>query len=272
VTHPGGRRVVLVTGASSGIGAGLARECARPDTGVCLFARRADRLEAVAQEVTARGGDALAVVGDVTKDGDVEKAVTAALERWGRLDVVYANAGFGVSGPVATLSLDDFRRQLETNVMGVLRTIQATLPALKTSRGRLGIIGSVAGYVASPGTAPYCMSKFAVRALANALRHEVRGQGVSVTHVAPGFIASEIRLRREEGRIAPPDEDPVPRWLVMPADKAARIIVRAVERRRAEVVVTGHGKVLVWLVRHVPFFVDWAMSHGARRPGVRHRE
>ncbi|HEX5814554.1 MAG TPA: SDR family NAD(P)-dependent oxidoreductase, partial [Methylomirabilota bacterium] len=147
------------------MGAALAREFARRGADVVLAARRVDRLDALAQDLERRGRRALAVACDVTRDGDVERAVAAARAAFGRLDVVVANAGFGVVGAVERLTLDDYRRQFETNVFGVLRTVRAALPELKRTAGRLAIVGSVSGHVATPGSSPYAMSKFAVRAL-----------------------------------------------------------------------------------------------------------
>ncbi|HXH83514.1 MAG TPA: SDR family NAD(P)-dependent oxidoreductase [Candidatus Tectomicrobia bacterium] len=261
------QHVVLVTGASSGIGAALAVEFARDGADLALVARRVDRLRGVASEVERLGRRALALPGDVTVDGDMERAVAAVRERFGRLDVVVANAGFGVVGPVARLTLDDYRRQFETNVFGVLRTIHATLPDLERSRGRLAIVGSVSGHVATPGSSPYAMSKFAVRALAEALGHELAPAGVSVTLVSPGFVDSEIRRVDNLGRFQETVRDPVPRWLIMPTAKAARQIVRAIARRRREVVISGHGKVIVALQRHAP----WLLARAIRTFGVRSR-
>jgi len=186
---------------------------------------------------------------------------------FGRLDVVIANAGFGVVGPVERLTLDDYRRQFETNIFGVLRTVHATLADLKASRGRLAVIGSVAGYVATPGSSPYSMSKFAIRALAEALGHEVAPAGVSVTLVSPGYVDSEIRRVDNAGRFQAAAPEPVPAWLLVPTPRAARQIVRAVARRRREIVVTGHGKVAVFMQRHAP----WLVARFVRAFGVRSR-
>ena len=260
-------RVVLITGASSGIGAGLAREFARQGADLVLAARRTERLEALAAEIERLGRRALVVRCDVTADGDLDRAVVAARERFGRLDVAVANAGFGVVGPVERLRLDDYRRQFETNVFGVLRTVHATVPELKQTRGRLVILGSVSGWIATPGSSPYAMSKFAVRALAEALGHELAPAGVAVTLVSPGFVDSEIRRVDNEGRLRPELREPVPAWLIMPTDRAARQIVRAVRRRRREAVITGHGRAAVLLQRLTPWLVAW----GIRRFGVRSR-
>ncbi len=232
-----------------------------------LAARRVDRLERLVTELTATGARAVAVRCDVTVDGDAERAVATAREKLGRLDVVVANAGFGVVGPFALLSVEDYRRQFETNVFGVLRTIKAALPDVRRARGRIAIIGSVAGHIATPGSSPYAMSKFAVRALAEALGHELAPSGVSVTLVSPGFVESEIRRVDNQGVLRAETPDPLPRWLVMSTPRAARQIVRAIARRRREVVVTGHGKVGVFFQRHVP----WLTSAAIRRFGVRSR-
>ena len=193
--------------------------------------------------------------------------MVAAREVFGRLDVVVANAGFGVVGPVQALTLDDYRRQLETNVFGVVRTAHATIAELKKTRGRFVIIGSVSGHVGVPGSSAYSMSKFAVRGFAASLGHELAPHGVSVTLISPGFVDSEIRRVDNRGVLSEAAADPVPRWLRVTTPVAARDIVRAIARRRREAVITGHGRITVFMQRHVPALVDWIV----RRFGVRTR-
>ena len=243
---------VFITGASAGIGAALAREFARRGARLALVARRTERLEALAAELQRDGKQAIVVAGDVTHDGGMEKAAAATREAFGRIDVVVANAGFGVVGTLEKLSLDDYRRQFETNVFGVLRTIYATLDDLKRSRGRLAIIGSVSGHLATPHGSPYSMSKFAVRALSDALRNELRPAGVAVTLISPGFVESELRLIDNKGVLHESARDIVPSWIRMSAAACARQTVTAIARRRREAVITGHGKALVFMQRHLP--------------------
>lgn len=269
MAHRRTTKVVLITGASAGIGAGLAREYARRGAWLVLLARRQERLEVLAEELRAMGSLVLPLGGDVTRDGEVEAAVEEAVKAFGRLDVAVANAGFGVTGRVERLTLDDFRRQFETNVFGVLRTVHAALPALRDSRGTLAIMGSVSGHLASPGAAPYCMSKFAVRALAESLRGELRPAGVAVVLLSPGFVDSDIRRTNNQGRVKEDAPDPVPAWLRMDTARACRIMLRAIERRRPEVVVTTHGKLAVFCSRHLPRLTRYVGSRTSGPPRPR---
>lgn len=248
------RKVALVTGASSGIGEELARHLAQAGAKVALAARRKDLLGGLAQRIAATGRAApLALECDVTRDGDLERVVAETVRRWGKLDVVIANAGFGIVGPLRQLSVEDYRRQFETNVFGVLRTVLATLPEIEKSKGNVVLIGSVAGWAASPGASPYAMSKFAVRALANSITPELRLDGVKVTLISPGFVASDIRRVDNQGLLHAGAKDPVPAWLIMSTEKAARQILHAVARGKREAIITGHGKLLVALERFVPW-------------------
>jgi short-subunit dehydrogenase len=263
-------KTVLITGASSGIGEELAWQLAQAGAHLTLTARRADVLAAVARRIAATGRpEPLVVPCDVTRDGDVERAVAESLHRWGTLDIVIANAGFGVVGAIRDLSVNDYRRQFETNVFGVLRSYYATRRDLEATRGTFVIIGSVSGHLAMPGGAPYAMSKFAVRALAESLRHEEARRGVAVVLISPGFVESEIRQVDNAGVHHPDVVDAAPSRFRMPAEMAARQIVGAVARRRREAVITGHGKLAVFAVRHLPALVHLAIGKlGVRRRGA----
>ena len=252
-------KVVLITGASSGLGEAMARVFAEEGASLVLAARREERLKALAGELAGAGRQAVVVRCDVTVDGDVERAVEAACDAFGHLDVAVANAGFGVVGSFERLTLDDFRRQFETNVFGVLRTAKAALPELKKSKGILVLVGSVSGHVGTPGASPYTMSKFAVRGLAASLYPELARDGVSVVLISPGYVETDIRKVDRFGRLHPDAKDPVPGWLRMPARVAAKQIVRAVAARRREAVITLHGKAAVIAERLFPCIVAWSM-------------
>jgi short-subunit dehydrogenase len=247
---------VLVTGASSGIGEELALQLARTGAQLTLAARRKDRLESLAQKIADQGSARPRIVEcDVTRDGDLERAVAESVAAWGKLDVAFANAGFGVVAPLKKLALEDYRRQFETNVFGVLRTIYAALPELEKSQGNLAIVGSVSSWISTPGASPYSMSKFALRALANAITPELRASGIKVTLISPGFVASEIRRIDNQGRFHAGAKDPISPRMVVPASKAVREILRAVARGKREQIVTRHGKILVAVERFAPWIL-----------------
>jgi NADP-dependent 3-hydroxy acid dehydrogenase YdfG len=179
-------KVFLITGASTGIGAATARHAAQAGYRVVLAARSEDRLRELAAEL---GGDgrALAVRCDVTEWDDHEQLVRGALGAFGRLDVVFANAGFGARRGFLEETPEHWRAMVLTNVLGAAYTIRATLPALKESRGHVLITSSVAGRRPLPGSL-YSATKFAVTAMGEALRQDVDGTGIRVTLIEPGMV------------------------------------------------------------------------------------
>jgi short-subunit dehydrogenase len=254
---------VFITGASSGIGAALAKAFALEGARVALLARRTDKLEQVKRDIEARAGQAIIFQCDVTDAEGLKLAAEQTAEAFGGIDVVVANAGFGVSGPFENLGIDDWRHQFEVNVFGLINTIYATLPALKESKGRLGLLGSVAGKLGLPMTSPYNVSKFAVNGLAECIYHEFDEVGVSVTCINPGFIESEIRSVNNDG-VYTGNPDPVSGRLIMPAEKAARLIVDAMHKRRPELILTRLGKLVLLVNRLFPGLTRWTIRHFTR--------
>lgn len=256
-------KTALITGASSGIGEAVARELALRGCNLVLLARRRDRLDALANELAVpRDGRRQAIVAveaDVSRDGDCERAVAEAHDRVGRIDIVVANAGISVIGPLMKLSLEDHRRQLETNVFGVLRTFIATRDDLQAQRGCIAVVGSVNGYLTVPSTGSYAMSKYAVRAFCDCLRMEVHPLGIAVTHIIPGFINTEIRHLDSQGVYRSERKDPIPTWLQMPAREAAEEIADAIALREPERVLTRHGKLAVFLQHALPGVLEGIM-------------
>ena len=261
-------KAVLITGASSGLGEELARQLAQQGALLTLAARRAEVLARLGGSIReATGASPLVIECDVTRDGDVERAVAETVAERGKLDIAFANAGFGVAGTFAKLTLADYRRQLETNVFGVLRTLYAALPEVTRTHGQLVITGSVAGWVAVPGVSAYAMSKFALRALANSITPELAASGVMLTLISPGFVESNIRRVDNQGTLHAEAPEPLPGWLVVDRCKAARQILSAVARRRREAIITGHGLILVAAERFAP----WIMRAVGRRMAARGR-
>lgn len=257
-------QVVWITGASAGIGRALALAFAGEGAHVAVSARRQDRLDGVVDEIQGLDRQALAVTCDVTDEGQIALAVDATVEHFGRLDVAIANAGFGVVGDIATLSADDWRRQLEVNVVGLTQTVRYALDPLRKTGGRLALLGSAAAMIPAPGAAAYAASKAAVRSIGQSLSVELAGTEVSCTTLHPGFVASEITQVDNRGVHHAERRDPRPAKLIWPTDRAAGVMLRAIHRRKREVVFTGHGRIAAFLGRHWPALLHVAMSRSRR--------
>jgi NADP-dependent 3-hydroxy acid dehydrogenase YdfG len=207
-------KVFLITGASSGIGAATARHAAQAGFRLVLAARSLDKLQALADEL---GGQdrALAVRCDVTEFSEQEALVASALERFGRLDVAFANAGFGAARGFLADTPEQWRAMVLTNVLGAAYTVRATLPVLKESTGHILLTGSVAGRRAIPGSL-YSATKWAITGMGESLRQDVDGTGVRVTVVEPGMVETPFFENPGEGRLQ--------------ADDIARAVMFAVEQ------------------------------------------
>lgn len=255
-------QVVWITGGGSGIGRSLALAFAEEGATVAVSGRRQERLELVATEIEGKGGKALAVPCDVTDEASVESAVQRVVETFGRLDVAVANAGFSVAGKIEKLSAEDWRRQLDVNVVGLAMTARHSIPHLKENAGRLVLVGSVSGMIATPGVGAYSASKYAVRAIGQTLAVELHGTGVSCTTIHPGFIESEIAQVDNQGVFDANREDTRPQKLMWPTDRAAKVTVGAIAARKREYTFTGHGKVGAFVGRHLPGLVHFGLTRG----------
>ncbi len=184
-------KVVLVTGASSGIGAGIARELAAAGARLMLGARRTERLEALAAEIAAGGGVVETRRLDVTDRADVAAFAQAARSAWGRIDVIVNNAGVMPLSPMASMKVEEWERMVDVNIKGVLYGIAAVLPGmLAQGSGHVVNIASVGALTVSPTAAVYCATKYAVRAISDGLRQE--NEHLRVTCIHPGVVESEL--------------------------------------------------------------------------------
>ncbi len=186
-------QVVLITGASSGIGEATARLLAQNGARVVITARRQKRLDTLAHELDRTGVNVLAVAGDITVDADRRRWVGAALAKFGRIDALINNAGYGTRGPVEIVPVDAVRRNFETNVFSLLALTQLVLPQMRArGDGCIVNIGSVAGRIARPLSSIYDSTKHALEALTDGLRGELKPFGVRVTLIRPGYIVTEF--------------------------------------------------------------------------------
>ena len=186
-------KVVVITGASSGLGEATARLLSAAGASVVLGARRVDRIQSLADELNAKGGKALALATDVTNHDQVKKLVDSAVQKFGRIDVMINNAGIMPHSPLERLKIDDWDRTIDVNIKGVLYGIAAALPHMKQQKsGHIINVSSVAGHKVTPNGAVYCATKHAVRALSEGLRVEVKPYNIRTTIISPGAVATEL--------------------------------------------------------------------------------
>ncbi len=222
-------KVVVITGASSGLGEATARMLSAHGATVVLGARRVDRIEALAAELAHSGGRALALRTDVTRAADVQRLVDAAVEAFGRIDVIVNNAGLMPSSPLERLKIDDWDRMIDVNIKGVLYGIAAALPHMQRQKGgHIVNVSSVAGHKVRAGTAVYSATKHAVRVLTEGLRQEVKAYDIRTTIVSPGAVATELPDSITEADV----QAGVKAFyeIAIPADSFARAVVYALSQ------------------------------------------
>jgi NADP-dependent 3-hydroxy acid dehydrogenase YdfG len=222
-------KVVAITGASSGLGEATARNLSAQGAIVVLGARRAERIHALAQELTAKGGKALSIETDVTQRDQVQRLVNAAVHAYGRIDVMLNNAGLMPSSPLERLRIDDWDRMIDVNLKGVLYGIAAALPHMQRQKsGHFINVSSVAGHKIHGGGAVYAATKHAVRALSEGLRQEVKPYNIRTTIISPGAVATELPERVTELDIAAYMKQVYES--AIPADSFARAVAYAISQ------------------------------------------
>jgi len=221
-------KVVVITGASSGLGEATARHLAAKGASVFLGARRLDRLHTVVADIERAGGQAAAMKVDVTRRAEVEAFVQAAIAKFGRMDVLVNNAGLMALGPLEKTLVDEWDRMIDINIKGVLYGIAAALPVFARQKsGHIINISSVAGHKVSMGGAVYCATKHAVRALSEGIRQEI--EGIRTTIISPGAVATELPLGVSDPETAVGIRE-FYRAMAIPADSVARAIAFAIEQ------------------------------------------
>ncbi|MGH7361472.1 MAG: SDR family oxidoreductase [Candidatus Methylomirabilales bacterium] len=257
-----GGKVAVITGASAGIGKATAEALARAGSRVVLGARRHDRLEQVAEEIRASGGEALPVVTDVAELSQVEALVSRAVASYGRLDLLVANAGIGYFARVEETPLEVVERLWRVNVLGTLYAIRAALPVMRRQgAGHLIVVSSIAGKRGSPGSGLYAATKFAQVGLCEALRVELAGSGIAVSVICPVGTSTEFF----EAAAALGGLRVEPMGPVQTAERVAGAIVRCARRPRPEVLVYPPARLLVILNALAPRLADSLLLRFRRR-------
>jgi NAD(P)-dependent dehydrogenase (short-subunit alcohol dehydrogenase family) len=256
--------VVAVTGASAGIGRECALAFAREGARVVVGARRRERLDELVAQIEAAGGQAVAAVLDVGEEEDVRRFVGTAAARFGRLDVLVNNAGYGVHGRVEETPAAAFERIMRVNYLGTVHGCRAALPVMKRQgSGVIVNISSIVGHRALPGGAAYAASKAAQISLSESLRVELRGSGIHVCSVHPISTVTEFhevlsRDAKESVRPMGPRQS---------AEAVARAVVRCARRPRPEVYPYLPYRIIFWLIALSPRVVDWVAYRCSRRAG-----
>lgn len=218
-------KVVVITGASSGLGEATARLLASEGAKVVLAARRSDRIQALAEEL---GENALAVPTDVTDLKQVQQLVDKAVEAFGRIDVMLNNAGLMPLAPLEELKTDEWNQMIDVNLKGVLNGIAAALPHMKQQKsGHFINVSSVYGHKLGPAATVYCATKFAVRALSEGLRQEVKPYNIRTTVISPGAVATELLEHISDEKIQAETKDFVSQ-IAVPAANFARMVAFAI--------------------------------------------
>jgi short-subunit dehydrogenase len=251
-------KVVIVTGASSGIGEATARQFAREGAKVVLAARRVDRLQSLAQEIAAMGtgAETLVVQADLSKLEDIQSLINQTLEKYGRIDVLVNNAGFGRLDWLEKLDpIKDIQSQFDVNVLGVIQTTRQALPVMiKQRSGHIINMCSMAGLVATPTYTIYAACKHAVHGFSEALRREVKPWGIDVSMIYPGGVTTEFG---QHAGIQRKTKATTPKSLLLSADDVGQAVVQLVRSPRAMWIIPWAWSFTVWMNRNLNWLVDY---------------
>jgi short-subunit dehydrogenase len=250
--------VVIVTGASSGIGKALSLRLASEGACLSLAAQNAERLEKLAQQCHELGGQAIPTPTDVADPEQCQKLIEATAQKFGRIDMLVNNAGFTLVGKFEQLpDLDLFQQVMAVNFNGVVQCTYYALPYLKETAGRIVNVASLGGKLAIPYNSAYIASKFAVSGFSDSLRMELRSKGVSVTVIFPYWVVTEFheRMLDKDGQARGPGGRAVYTEKMMTAEQCAKIILQAAKGRKREVMMEP-GKIATWLKLIAPGLMD----------------
>jgi short-subunit dehydrogenase len=251
-------KVVIVTGASSGIGEATARQFGREGARVVLAARRVDRLEALAKEINSMstGAETLVIQADLSKLEDIQSLINQTLDKYGRIDVLVNNAGFGRLDWLEKLDpVKDIQSQFDVNVLGVIQTTRQALPVMMKQRsGHIINMCSMAGLVATPTYTIYAACKHAVHGFSEALRREVKPWGIDVSMIYPGAVTTEFA---QHAGIKRKTRATTPKSLLLTADDVGRSVVQLVRSPRAMWILPWAWTFTVWMNRNLNWLVDY---------------
>ena len=259
--------VIIVTGASSGIGKAVSLQLASEGACVSLAARNAERLQEIAQECNQLGGSAIAIPTDIANQQQCRNLITKTVEKFGRIDMLVNNAGFTVVGKFEDLqTLELFQRVMNVNFNGAVQCTYFALPHLKNTHGRIVNISSLGGIVPLPGNTSYAASKAAMTHFSDSLRIELQNDQISVTMIYPALVVTEFQENRleKDGQVRGSDGGSLYTEDTMTADECAEIIIDAAKQRKREVVMKP-GKISRWIKLISPSLLDKLIIERAKK-------
>ncbi|MFA8436290.1 MAG: SDR family oxidoreductase [Marinifilaceae bacterium] len=261
-------KVVIVTGASSGIGKALAFEFAQRGAKLVLAARSLDKLKEVEQKLTQMNAESISVRTDVSVEEDCQNLVDKTLEKYDRIDVLVNNAGISMRALFNDMELSVMKKLMDVNFWGTVYCTKYALPHLLETKGSVVGVISIAGYIGLPARTGYSASKFAIRGFLDTLRVENLKTGLHVLVAAPGFTASNVRNVALTADGSSQGETPRDESKMMSAEECARLITNAVVKRKRELIMTFvEGKFTVWLNKWWPSLLEkLSYNHMAKEP------
>lgn len=260
-------KVVVITGASSGIGLALAYEFAARGARLVLGARTEEKLKQIADELHAKGSATVYAATDVTREADCKRLIDTAVTAYGRIDVLICNAGLSMRALFDDADLDVLRRLMDVNFWGTACCVKYALPWIQQSKGSIVGVSSVAGFHGLPGRTGYSASKYAMHGLLETIRIENLKKGVHVMIAAPGFTASNVRFSALTADGTPQGETPRAEDKMMTADEVARRIVLGVAKRKRTLLMEFQGRATHFLKKISPRLLDRMFyNHMAKEP------
>jgi short-subunit dehydrogenase len=249
-------KIVIITGASSGIGKSLAYKFAACGSKVIMAARNTAELKKIKNDIYEKGGEAIYIATDVSKESDCKQLIDFTISKFGRIDILINNAGISMRALFAELELNVIRKIMDINFWGTVYCSKYALPYLLISKGSLVGVSSIAGYKGLPGRTGYSASKFAMQGLLEVIRSENLRTGLHVLIACPGFTSSNIRntALSKDGNMQ--GESPRDENKMMSSEEVANRIYKAVLKRKRSIILTFQGKMTVLMSRLLPVFVD----------------
>ncbi len=260
-------KVVVITGASSGIGKALAYKFASEGSKVMLAARNGDKLKDIVEDIKKKGGEAAYCIADVKNENDCKGMILSTVVRYGGVDILINNAGISMRALFKDLKLDVLKNLMDVNFWGAVYSTKHALPYILESKGSIVAISSIAGLTGLPARSGYSSSKFALRGFMETLRVENLKTGVHVLMVYPGFTASNIRNTALTADGSQQGESPRDEGKMMTAEQVANHVYKAVVKRKRSIVLTTEGKITAFISKFFPSFMDKLVyNHMAKEP------